>query len=390
MSFARQILTHTVVFTAVIGLATGCANQHRQTTTPLRTAEKTEKTSQPKQPPRFASQQTPMPARFAGAVSLYGELVRREGGLAPVSTSENLRQVTASREGADFDVAVDPKSERLCFASTRHSTTANLYLRSVDGSTVTQLTNEAGNDVMPTFSPDGKYIAFASDRSGTWNIFLQPIEGGKAIQITDDPSQELHPSFSPDAKQIVFSALSNRSGQWEMVVVDVENPSKRRFIGFGLFPKFSPDGKKIAFQRARQRGSRTFSVWTVDYADGEATRPTEIAAAGNAAVITPAWSPDGKRLAFATVVDPSSHDVTARPREAELWMIDLDGNNRVRLTQDMHANLQPAWASDGTLYFISNRAGHENIWALKPSTGSILAEQPIGLPEDPQASVPTD
>jgi Tol biopolymer transport system component len=297
-------------------------------------------------------------------VSLWGELPGANGS-ATSDASENLRQVSFSREGSDFDVTVDPTGKYIAFASTQHRNTSDIYIKRVDGSTVTQLTSDPANDVMPTFSPDGSMIAYCSDRTGNFDIYIQKLDGGQPVQITNDPSQEFHPSFSPDGKQLVFCSLSVQSGQWEIVVVDVANPAKRKFLGFGLFPAFSPDGTKIVFQRASLRGTKAFSVWTIDYINGEGVRPTQIAAAANAAVINPCFSPDGKRLAFATVLSPSE-DANARPEQADLWAINLDGSGRTKLTNDKFANLQPCWGKDDVIYFVSNRGGFDNIWSLRP------------------------
>ncbi len=330
------------------------------------------------------------PVKFDGnpvSISLYGELPN--GGQPDTNdASENLRQISFTREGADFDVDLDPSGKWIAFASTQHRKTSDIYIKRVDGQTVTQITSDSANDVMPAISPDGMTLAYCSDRMGNWDIYLQKIEGGKPIQLTSDPAHEVHPSWSPDGKQIVFSSLGRQSGQWEIVVVDVENPAKRKFIGFGLFPRFSPMGDKIVFQKARQRGSRTFSIWTMDYINGEGTHPTEIAAAVNAAVINPAWSPDGKRLAFATVVEPSS-DPNTRPKAADLWAINLDGTGRVKLTNDHFANLQPAWGKDGAIYFISNRSGFDNVWALRASSGTVFVEGPKPATSPAHAEVPT-
>jgi TolB protein len=262
-------------------------------------------------------------------------------------------------------------------------------MKRVEGSTVTQLTADPANDTMPAISPDGKSVAFCSNRNGSWDIYIQPIEGGQPTQLTNSPSHELHPSWSPNGRQIIFSALGEQSGQWEMVLVDAANPSSRKFVGYGLFPEFSPDGSKVVFQRARYRGTRWFSIWTMDIDNGEAKRPTQIAASTNAAVITPTWSPDGRRIAFATVVNPRKDDPNKRPANADLWVINVDGTGRVKLTSDKFVNLQPTWGRDGWVYFISNRIGADNIWAVRPSQPTIAG----GASEAPgaaEAAVPID
>lgn len=308
----------------------------------------------------------------------------------PVSDdSGNIRRITFSNEGSDFDPVVDHSGTWLVFASTRHRETADLYFKKVEGTAVTQLTNDPGNDVMPAISPDGRQIAFASDRAGNWDIYLMDANGGQAVQLTNDPAHEIHPSFSPDGKWLVYCRYGEQSSQWEMVVVELANPSTKRFIGYGMFPSWSPVDDCIVFQKARERGTRWFSIWTIELVNGEAMRPTEIAASANAALITPTFSPDGKHIAFCTVMD-SGNDLHAKPVQADIWMIDADGRNRINLTRSQFTNLQPTWARDGTIYFTSNRslAQGENVWALRPDRAMQMAR---GIQEPtPGASAPAD
>ena len=125
-------------------------------------------------------------------------MARLSAKASPMDDQGNLRRVTFSTEGADFDLAVDPTGRLLAYASTRHRDTADIYLQSTTGTAVTQLTTDPANDVMPAISPDGRSLAFASDRSGSWDLYLMDLNGGQAIKLTDDGAQNIHPSFSPD------------------------------------------------------------------------------------------------------------------------------------------------------------------------------------------------
>jgi len=301
-------------------------------------------------------------------LGLYGQIpVSEDAPSSPMDSPGNVRRVTFTTEGADFDVAVHPTKPLIVYASTRHRETADIYIKRISGTAVTQLTDDPANDVMPTLSPDGSKIAFASDRSGSWDIYLMDAAGGQAVQVTNDRFQNLHPSFSPDGSQMIYCSFGGPSGQWELVLIDVDNPTIKQHIGHGMFPEWSPKSDTIVFQRARQKGTRWFSVWTVELVNGEPGNFTEVAASANAAVITPSWSPDGQNIVFCTVLDPGS-DEQVRPSQADVWMVRADGSGRSKLTQGAFANLQPVWAADGSIYFVSNRAGDgaENVWTVRP------------------------
>ena len=230
-------------------------------------------------PARFVSTRPNYPARtpVSNPVDPYGNLPGERNRVSPLDSTGQVRRVSFTEEGADFDVTLDPAGSRLVYASTRHRQTSDIYRQKIDGSAITQLTDDPSNDVMPAVSPDGKTIAFASDRSGNWDLYLMDADGGPAVQLTSDRTQDIHPSFSPDGKKLVYCSLGERSGQWQLVVIDVENPTTKRYIGNGLFPQWSPKGNTILYQRARERGTRWFSVWTVQLDEqGEAGSPTEV------------------------------------------------------------------------------------------------------------------
>ncbi len=297
-------------------------------------------------------------------VGLFGELDHVDTVATSADGDLNLSQVTFAGEGSDGDPDIDPKGQFLVYSSTMHRDHADIYRKEVLGKTVTQLTSDPADDIMPAISPDGTRIAFASNRAGDWNIYVMPVNGGQATQVTSDPEAELHPSWSPDGLSLVYCKSGSQSQRWEIWVTRLEQPGVRNFVDYGLFPKWSPDpaSSKILFQRARQRGSRFHGVWTIDYVNGEGMNPTEIVSAKNAAVMHPAWSPDGRHIAFVTVLDPDRN--LDAPEQSDVWMINLDGSGRTALTSGQHLNIKPIWGVDGRVYFASNRGGIENIWAV--------------------------
>lgn len=296
-----------------------------------------------------------------------------------VLTQAALRQHTFLTDGGDADVSLDPTGQWMVFTSTRHTDKPKVYLQKVDGVTVTQLTTDDSSDAHPVFSPDGKRIAFSSDRSGKWSLYTIDVSGGGVTQVTNSRTQDLHPSFSPDGGQIVYSSMGARSGQWELWVVEVATGSKR-MIGEGLFPVWSPEkgSNKIAFQRPRQRGARQYSLWTLELVGGEPRRLTEVVSASDAAAVAPAWSPDGKSLAYATMSDDGAGAV-----RYDVWVVGADGTNRRRLTDGVGIALSPTFGADGRVYYVSDRAGNESVWSVAPGGG---AEAVAGKAAEPKAA----
>jgi TolB protein len=296
-------------------------------------------------------------------VNIYGELRPAVYRTGPARSNFAFQQHTTTDEGHDADVVLDPTGKWLAFSSTRHSERADIYLQRVDGSSVIQLTNDPADDVQPCFSPDGTKIAFASSRLGTWDLYVMDVDGKNVQQLTSGAAQDLHPSFAPDGNRLAYCSLTH-SGQWEIWTFNLSTHEKKS-LGAGLFPAWCPrrDVDRIAFQRARQRGSHWFSIWTVDLVDGEPRRNTEVAVSSNAAVVCPAWSPDGIQIAFSTILQPANHDEEALPQQ-ELWVANADGSGRTRLAEG-GTNLTPFWSASNRIYFISDRGGQENIWSVK-------------------------
>lgn len=307
-------------------------------------------------------------AARAHNVAMFGEAGSHVGGFAFTRAARALQRHTFTDVGSDTSPDVDPSGRRIVFASTRHNMQPDLYFKSIDGVAVTQLTSDPAADIQPTFNVDGSRVAFSSDRAGNWDIWVMGVNGDPPVQITHELSDDIHPSWSPDGQQIVYSSFSFVGGQWELWIADATAGGTRKFIGYGLFPEWSPAGDMIVYQRARERGSRRFSVWAIRLRDGEPRYPTELASSPRHAFILPTWSPDGAQIAVTGVAE-SHVDLSGAPMGTEvmdIWLLAADGRGRVRLTDGHSVNFAPVFGPDGRVYFSSHRAGHDNIWSVHP------------------------
>lgn len=298
----------------------------------------------------------------------------------PVST-DGLTQISFAQEGEDFDPTLTPDGKQIVFASTQHRATSDIFVKPVNGSVITQLTNDPADDSMPSVSPDAKRIAFTSNRAGPWNIYVMPISGGKPVQITSTAAHDLHPSWSPDGTKLVFSRLGEVSRRWELWMVDAANPSSGSFLGYGMLPQWCPTpgtgingGDRILFQLPRERGARTFGVWAMDFKDGATSNPMAIVTSNNSALINPAWSPDGRFIVYAEVPAPSGRvEINqSRPSQSDLWMVAADGSAKVRLTDGNAVALMPSWGVGNRLVFFSDRGGRGNVWTIDTQS-AVLA-----------------
>src|SRR5918996_3202606 len=143
----------------------------------------------------------------------------------------------------------------LAFVSERDGN-SEIYVMNADGTGLLRLTNDAGRDVDPAWSPDGKRIAFASDRAGKSDIYVMNADGSNLVRRTQSAKEDVRtgpseaPAWSPDGSKIAFS--SHRDGRVGIYVMSVDgdwaNPTRVGYDrGWNAHPAWSPDGTQIAF-----------------------------------------------------------------------------------------------------------------------------------------------
>ena len=155
---------------------------------------------------------------------------------------------------------------------------------------LTRLTFGAGLQTDVTFSPDGRFIAYASDRSGNFDIWVQPVAGGDAVQITKSPEQDTQPAWSPDGSTIAFRSERDGGG---VFLVPALGGQERKLVSEGVYPRWSPDGSRVLLQSAAWWNAPDSIALTV-VRPGEAAKPvlTEFLKGGR--FYWAGWHPDGR------------------------------------------------------------------------------------------------
>jgi len=217
------------------------------------------------------------------------------------------------------------------------------------------VTSFAGVQAEPTISPDGRSVAFVSDRDGHYNIDVGLLSGGSLVQITHDANFKSRPAWSPDGATIAYAELNN-SGLWDIWEVPALGGTPRRVILHATDPAWSRDGKSLAYVDVTDG-----TLWTSGIYGENGRRLTQSDMADTGRAAEPRFSPDGRQIAYLIRYDgPYS----------SLQVLDLRSGKIRSLASYGALTLSPAWSPDGrSIYFASSRGGTLNIWKISAEGG---------------------
>jgi eukaryotic-like serine/threonine-protein kinase len=242
---------------------------------------------------------------------------------------------------------------------------------------LTRLTYDTGFTTDPTISADGKFVAYASDRSGEGHldIWVQLENQRQPARLTRHPADDWQPSISPDGSRVAFRSERDGGG---IYVVGTLGGEERKIADRGLFPHFSPDGSQIAYLEDAAFAPRGLKMYLVR-AEGGAPRPLQpdFGAWPYPGSVGPLWSPDGRFLLFA------GPKVQAQESD-DWWVAPLDGGPAVStgapsLPQVGSVQVPIAWADGRLLVAGGSTTEGVNLYRVRISPGDGKVTGPLEL-----------
>ena len=237
----------------------------------------------------------------------------------------NARRITINRALNVFP-NWSPDGRSIVYTSYRTGV-PDILISNIYAGTMETPTKGAGQNWLPVFSPDGTRLAFTSNRDGNPEIYVMNRDGSDLRRLTNNPEIDSTPTWSPAGTQIAFA--SGRSGTPQIYVVGVDGAGLRRISqeSYADRPTWSPAPyNEIAFSA---RSGPGFDIKILNIGTGETRQITF----GEGTNESPAWSPNGRHLAF----------MSTRAGRSQIFTVDRDGRNLRQITKDGN-NQTPNWS----------------------------------------------
>ncbi len=229
----------------------------------------------------------------------------------------------------------------------------DIWVMDASGGSATRLTSGPHKDEWPRLSPNGKVVAFQSNRAGKSDIFLLSVRDKKIKRLTKHAADDFFHSWSPDGKRLVFT--SERSGNRDIWTIDVATGKVKQLTrekGNEDDPVFSPDGKSIAFDSDRSGGQAIFIM----NADG--SNPRKVSS-GTGFYQVPNYSPNGRMLVY-----ESMNPATGRSRG--LFVCKASGGSSMRIASE---GMGSCWSPRGDyIYYSVGNRGNQEVYRVPAPT----------------------
>ncbi len=238
----------------------------------------------------------------------------------------NQRRITINRT-LNIMPNWSPDGRSIAYTSYR-KTLPDILISNIFVGTLEEPAKGVGQNFLPVFSPDGKQIAFMSNRDGNSELYVMNRDGSGVRRLTDNPAIDSTPTWSPTGTQIAFT--SDRTGTPQIYVVGADGAGLRRLTfdsSYADRATWSPAPyNEIAYASRTGPG---FDIKILGLADGQTRQITF----GEGTNESPAWSPNGRHLAF----------VSTRAGRSQIFTVDRDGRNVRQLTREGN-NTTPHWS----------------------------------------------
>ncbi|HYL09885.1 MAG TPA: S41 family peptidase [Candidatus Acidoferrales bacterium] len=267
----------------------------------------------------------------------------------------------------------------------------DIWVVNEDGSSPRRLTVHPAHDIFPRFSPDGKWIAFSSNRYGNYDVFVIPADGGEPKQLTYHSANDLVVGWSRDSRRVIFSSARGLlyPGVSNLYEVSIEGGLEQPMAtDWGSSASYSPDAKKLAFNRhgvtwwrKHYRGSNAADLWVMDF-EKKTYRKLLDEDVPDRQKANNLWPMYGNGEIFFV----SDREVTATAGEREvlrstnnIWKIPDTGGKPVQVTHHKDGSLfYPSISGDGKVIVYEENFG---LWKLDTATGKTI-EVKIAISSD--------
>ena len=236
----------------------------------------------------------------------------------------------------------------------------HLYVMNADGTGLTRLTDGQRKDFNPSWSPDGKKIAFSSLINGQDDIYIINADGSGETRLTDNPFTDLCPAWSNDGEKILFVSTRDSSDPssyiYELYVMDADGSNQTRLTYYEAHcssPSWSPDGSRIiiSFDSDAMRNVGIYSI------KSDGTDLIRIIYDEEQSDTEASLSPDGSRIVFRSL----RPDYNTKSLVHGIFVSQADGTNQVMISNPDYGDVSPSWSPDGRMIvFVSPRDSDES------------------------------